>query len=233
MAQKFDALQFYLKVMFILAIVVGLVIFLTTLFIIYLPESFGLPVSLKENFFPNYGKLLILLAIAISLIIFFLVLMVKEVILLLIQIEADIDSSIHVLAQIKTSSQAMHTVMQKIETAQMPKRKKVDTKELFAIAEKSLKPEELEEGEDSKKKLLIKIKNDISDKKWQEALDSSCLFLGRYPDTEEAQGLIGLVSKLKLKLGKCPQCDANIDETQTRCIKCGYEIDQQKRVDII
>jgi hypothetical protein len=123
--------------------------------------------------------------------------------------------------------------MQKMETAGAPKRKKVDTKELFAIAEKSLKPQEMEEADDSRKRLLVKIKNDISDKKWQEALDSACLFLGRYPDTEEAQSLIGLVTKLKLRLGKCPQCDAEITESQTRCIKCGYEIDRQKKVDII
>jgi len=232
MAQKFDSLQFNLKVMTVLAIAIGIIVVITALFVVYYPETFGLKGEGAKYFMQTYGKVLILFSIATALIAFFLVLVAKEVILLVIQIESDLNASVHALAQIRTVSQATHTVLQKIETFQTLKKKKVDTKELFAIAEKSLKPQEMSESEDAGKRLLVKIKNDIADKKWQEALDSACLFLGRYPDTEEAQGLIGLVSKLKLKLGKCPQCDASIEEGQTRCIRCGYEIDKQK-IDMI
>ncbi len=175
-----------------------------------------------------YKNLIVLGGVATAALLVFGALVVVQALQLMMELEGEVETLVKVSGQMRGNLQGMFNSLKKIETAGVGKRKPVDTKELLALAEENIRPYELDEAQAQRKALLLEIKNAIADKKWQAALDSCCLFVGKYPETEEAQGLLPLISKLKLKLGRCPQCDIKVSENQIRCPNCGYEFEEAK-----
>jgi len=218
MREKFAALRMYVKIVLAIACTLGISAIAAAL--VYVLNRYEME--------DVYKRLIVLGGVASAGLLLFGALVVTQAVRLMIELESEIETLVKVGGQMRGNLQGVFNSLKKIETAGVGKRKPVDTKELLALAEESIRPYELGEAQAQRKGLLVEIKNAISDKKWQAALDSSCLFVGKYPETEEAQGLLSLISKLKLKLGRCPQCDTSVSENQIRCPNCGYEFEEAK-----
>ena len=218
MPEKFATLRICVRIVLIIACALSIAVIFTAVAYVFI----------KYQIDPLYARFIIFAAAAGSVMLVLSSLAIVYLVRLFVDVEAEMDTMVKLGGQLRGHLQGIYNSLKKIESAGVGKRKVVDTKELLALAEESVRPYELSEAQAARKSVLLDLKNAISDKRWQQALDSACLFVGRYPETEEAQGLLSLISKLKLKLGRCPQCDTVVAETQIRCPNCGYEFEEAK-----
>ena len=178
MGEKFGTLRLYLKIVLAVACTLGISAIAAAL--VYVLNFYEMDVV--------YKRLILLGGVAAAVLLVFASLAVIQAAVLLIEMEQEVGSIMKVSGQMRGTMVGVLNTLKNIEAERAGKRKPVDTKELLALAEESVRPYELDEAHAARKSLLVDIKNAVADKKWQQALDSSCLFVGKYPETEEAQG---------------------------------------------